>query len=183
MDLPELTYRNVLLRNAKPSDIDDRLKCGRHHEFVHMCGGNSLKKPEYPRRSVWEDWYEHQKNTPYSWVIEVDGRCVGTAGFHQIIEADKSARYRIGIFDPAFHNRRIGEITTKLLLRYGFDTMHLHRIDLKVLAYNRRAIRCYEKCGFLQEGVLRESAYIDGTFHDDIIMGILSKEFKSSSER
>ena len=175
----ELKDQNVLLRNVKPSDIDDRHKCGRHHEFVHMCGGESMKKPDYPPRSVWEGWYEHQKNTPYSWVIDVGGRCIGTAGFHQISEADKSARYRIGIFDPAYHGMGIGTVVTKLLLKYGFETMHLHRIDLKVLEYNHRAIRCYEKCGFKQEGVLRESAIIDGTFYDDIIMSILDWEFRS----
>lgn len=177
LGIPELTDYNVLLRGSKPSDIDDRFQCGRHHEFVHMCGGASLKVPEYPPRSVWERWYENQKNTPFSWVIDLGGRCIGTAGFHQLNEADKSARYRIGIFDPAYHGMGIGTAATKLLLKYGFETMHLHRIDLKVLEYNRRAIRCYEKCGFQQEGVLRESAYIDGKFYADILMGILDREF------
>ena len=108
------------------------------------------------------------------------GRCIGTAGFHQICETDKSARYRIGIFDTVYHGMGIGTTATKLLLKYGFETMYLHRIDLKVLEYNHRAIRCYEKCGFQQKGVLRESAFIDGTFYNDLIMGILDREFIST---
>lgn len=178
MRLPELSHQNVLLRNAKPSDIDDRFQIGRHHEFVHMCGGESLERPDYPPRSAWESWYENRKNAEYSWVIDVDGRCVGTAGFHQISKEDNSARYRIGIFDPALYGRGIGTAVTMLLLQYGFETMGLHRIDLKVLDYNHRAIRCYEKCGFQREGVLRESAYIEGKYYADILMGILDWEFK-----
>ena len=83
----------------------------------------------------------------------------------------------IGLVFLTRHITAWGLVLRQLLLKYGFETMHLHRIDLKVLEYNRRAIRCYEKCGFQQEGVLRESAYIDGKFYADILMGILDREF------
>ena len=56
--------------------------------------------------------------------------------------------------------------------------MKLHRVDLKVLDYNKRAIRCYEKCGFKIDGILRDSAFIEGSFHSDIIMSILEDEWK-----
>ena len=49
----------------------------------------------------------------------------------------------------------------------------LHRIDLRVLAYNTRATRCYLRAGFVEEGREREAALVDGTWHDDVIMGIL----------
>jgi ribosomal-protein-alanine N-acetyltransferase len=61
--------------------------------------------------------------------------------------------------------------------------MKLHRVDLKVLDYNKRAIRCYEKCGFKVDGILRDSAFIEGAFHSDIIMSILEDEWKSNNER
>jgi len=43
--------------------------------------------------------------------------------------------------------------------------------------YNVRAIRAYEKCGFAVEGREREAALVDGSCHDDVIMGILDREF------
>ena len=48
-----------------------------------------------------------------------------------------------------------------------------------VLEYNVRAIRAYEKCGFVREGVERESALVDGAWHGDVIMGILEHEYRS----
>jgi len=43
------------------------------------------------------------------------------------------------------------------VLAIGFDEIGLHRIDLGVFDFNTRAIRCYEKCGFVQEGLAREA--------------------------
>jgi ribosomal-protein-alanine N-acetyltransferase len=57
----------------------------------------------------------------------------------------------------------------------------LHRIDLKVLEYNKRGIRCYEKCGFKLDGVLRDSAFIEGKYHSDLIMSILEDEWRNES--
>jgi RimJ/RimL family protein N-acetyltransferase len=67
----------------------------------------------------------------------------------------------------------------KLVLAHGFGEMNLHRIDLRVLARNGRAIRAYEKCGFVHEGVERESALIDGNWEDDVKMSVLEHEFRS----
>jgi len=55
--------------------------------------------------------------------------------------------------------------------------MKWHRIDLKVLDYNHRGIRCYEKCGFKKDGILRENALIDGKYYSDIVMSILDYEY------
>jgi RimJ/RimL family protein N-acetyltransferase len=47
------------------------------------------------------------------------------------------------------------------------------------LEYNRRAIRCYEKCGFIKEGLDREGALIEGQYETDIYMGILKNEYQN----
>ena len=63
---------------------------------------------------------------------------------------------------------------TRLVLQYGFEVVGLHRIDLRVLAYNERAIACYRRCGFVEEGRERDAALIDGEWHDDVIMAVLT---------
>ncbi len=177
LDIPELYGKTIKLRAIKESDIDDRFNIGRHNEFVHMCGGNSFSNTEYPERSVWESWYKKQKSEECAFIIEYNGSCIGGSRFHNISESDKSAAYAIGIFDPSMYSKGIGTEVTKLMLKFGFETLKLHRIDLKVLDYNKRGIRCYEKCGFKIDGVLRESAFIDGQFFSDIVMSILENEY------
>ncbi len=76
-------------------------------------------------------------------------------------------------------DRGFGTESMKLVIAHGFGEMDLHRIDLRVLARNKRAIRAYEKCGFVHEGTERESALIDGEWEDDVFMSVLEHEFKS----
>lgn len=105
------------------------------------------------------------------------GLCIGGIRLHSIAETDRRARLAIGIFDRRFWSHGYGTEAIRLLLAYAFSTMGLHRVDLRVLAYNTRAIRAYEKCGFIREGIERESALVDGVWHDDIIMSVLEHEF------
>ncbi|MDR6899147.1 RimJ/RimL family protein N-acetyltransferase [Rhizobium miluonense] len=90
---------------------------------------------------------------------------------------DKRATMAIGIYDPALLGKGFGTEAIMLLLRHAFGEMELHRIGIRVLAYNQRAIRAYEKCGFVVEGRERETAYVNGSWHDDIMMGLLDREF------
>ncbi len=47
-----------------------------------------------------------------------------------------------------------------------------------VLEYNKRAIRCYEKCGYKVTNILKENLEIDGIKYNDVIMGISNLNFK-----
>lgn len=69
-----------------------------------------------------------------------------------------------------------------MLLDYAFLELNLHRISLRVFSLNERAIHIYNKIGFVQEGVVRESLYRSGKWHDIIIMGILKREYFSKEE-
>lgn len=68
-----------------------------------------------------------------------------------------------------------------LVLKHTFNVMRLHRVDLIVLEANKRAIRSYQKFGFRTEGVLRERALIQGQRQNDLIMAILSHEYRDTN--
>lgn len=63
------------------------------------------------------------------------------------------------------------------MLKFGFETLNLHRIELKVFAFNPRALRCYEKGGFKKEGPRRHVHFHEDQYHDAYYMGILQEEF------
>jgi len=73
-----------------------------------------------------------------------------------------------------------GTDAMRTLLRYLFGEMKLHRVELNTWSENKRAIRCYEKCGSHLEGTLRESVFCirDGKYYDGLIFGILDREFE-----
>lgn len=70
-----------------------------------------------------------------------------------------------------------GTEALRLALRHAFGALGLHKIYLRVLEYNVRAIRTYEKCGFLIEGTLREEMKVQGRWHSLIYMGLLADDF------
>ena len=57
----------------------------------------------------------------------------------------------------------------------------LHRIDLRVMAHNGRAIASYRKSGFREEGRERDSAFVEGRWIDDLIMSVLEDEYRAGA--
>jgi RimJ/RimL family protein N-acetyltransferase len=112
----------------------------------------------------------------------VEGRCIGAARLHTLDAENRRARYAIGIFDPSAWGRGFGTHATRLILQFAFEELSLHRVDLRVLAYNLRAIACYKRCGFRQEGVEREGAWVGDTWYDDVMMSILEQEYRQLRE-
>ncbi len=54
----------------------------------------------------------------------------------------------------------------------------LHRISVRVVEYNARALRACQKCGFVIEGREREAALVDGAWYDDVMKGLLDREYR-----
>lgn len=175
---PTIYGKHVVLRAL--AEIDRSvMEAKRSPEFLRMVGINTdeVTTPHEVRNAF--DQALADPN-PLHWVVTVQGRCIGTAFLHSLVKNDQRARYAIGIFEPSDWGKNFGTETTRLVLDYAFGQLGLHRVDVRVLAYNQGALRCYEKCGFVSERVERESAWVDGQWHNDIIMGILVHEHLSA---
>lgn len=73
----------------------------------------------------------------------------------------------------------LGTEAVRLMVRYGFVEMGLHRIQLGVYSYNERAIRSYTSVGFREEGRRPETAFHGGSWHDEVLMGILEHDWRA----
>ncbi|MDR2043385.1 MAG: GNAT family N-acetyltransferase [Clostridium sp.] len=82
----------------------------------------------------------------------------------------RKAEYGIFIGEARARGRGIGTAAAKLMQEYGWREQELHKIYLRVLAENVRAIRSYEKAGFRREGYLKEEVRIDGNYRDLVWM-------------
>jgi RimJ/RimL family protein N-acetyltransferase len=60
---------------------------------------------------------------------------------------------------------------------FGFNTLNLNRIFLRVFEDNHRAIRAYEKAGFTLEGRMRQAEFRHGTYLDVLIMSAVRSDF------
>ena len=66
------------------------------------------------------------------------------------------------------------------LLRRGRERTGGAALALSVFANNPRAIRCYQKAGFVHEGCLRQALYRNGQFHDEYRFSILRDEWSGT---
>lgn len=106
-----------------------------------------------------------------------DDRVVGTCQLHSIHPVHRIAELQIRIGEAADRGHGLGSEAVRLLLRFAFEDLNLHRVQLHVFADNVAAICVYEKAGFVREGVLRQAAHIGGKYVDVVVMGILREDY------
>ena len=84
--------------------------------------------------------------------------------------------YSIGItIGSKYWGKKYGQDSIKTLLKYLFEELNAIKVELEVIKYNLRAINCYKKCGFVEDGIRINKVYIEGKYIDTLIMGILKK--------
>lgn len=96
---------------------------------------------------------------------------------------NRDANFRIAIFKPDHCGQGFGTEAIRLLLDYGFGFLNLHRVELDVYTINPRAIRAYEKVGFVREGIKRKNWYYNHEYYDSVHMSILEDEFRALYRR
>lgn len=110
-------------------------------------------------------------------------RYVGGIGLHAIDYRNRHCELGIVIGREDLHGRGIGTDAIRTLLDYAFDHLNLHRVGLVHYEYNERAHRCYLKCGFQEEGRMREKRFYGGRYWDVIVMGIKEEEHRADRAR
>lgn len=178
MSLPSLSGANLTLRKARPADVDAFLTFPVDPQIHRMFGGSADALPVRNRETV-DAWVHGLIQHSFAWVIE-HGKPIGEARLDRVDMHDRRASFAIGIYWPDLLGKGLGTEASRLVLDFAFGQLKLHRVSLRVIAYNERAIRCYQKCGFVIEGREREAGLVDGQWHDDIIMGLLETGFRSS---
>ena len=123
-----------------------------------------------------EEYLKGKTSSNYDFAIVLnDDTLIGNISIEDINFT--SGRGTLGIFIGEEENRSKGYGTEamKLILDYGFNILRLHNIDLKVYAFNERAIKAYEKVGFKEYGRRHECYFLDGKYHDELFMEIINE--------
>ena len=133
-----------------------------------------------------EKWYEkilQQHTAEQPLVIERDApegwTPIGNLGFHTIDWINRCTELGIFIGEKLLWNQGYGGEAIQLMLQFGFDSLNLNRIFLRVDETNPGGIHCYEHAGFIHEGRLRQAKFEDGQYIDHLLMSVLRSEWQS----
>ncbi|UCH34925.1 MAG: GNAT family N-acetyltransferase [Armatimonadota bacterium] len=167
----------VLLRPITEEDLPDRVRWFNDPgvtEWLVREGGERTLEQE-------REWFARISSpecTQMVLAIEAAGHHIGATALHFSDDAP-IATFGIVIGEKSRWGHGWGIAATREMLRIGFEERGLHRIQLEVWAGNPRAIRCYEKCGFRHEGMLRQAVLKRGALVDLVVMGLLREEWQA----
>jgi RimJ/RimL family protein N-acetyltransferase len=91
---------------------------------------------------------------------------------------DRRGELGILIGEKDYWGKGYGTDAIVTVLRFAFEAMNLHRVWLTTGENNPRAFACYRRCGFREEGRLRQDRYLGGRYWDTVVMGVLRQEFE-----
>jgi len=175
--------RNVRLRAIEREDIPRFVKWFNDSEVRRY-----LTTYEPMSRAKEERWFEEYLTRRNDLILAIEVRQgdewvhIGNVGLHRIDWKNRVATLGVVIGEREYWGRGYGTEAVRAMLRYAFGELGLNRVELETYEFNPRAIRCYEKAGFVREGVRRRALYREGKFHDVILMGILRSEFQERGD-
>lgn len=132
------------------------------------------------------NWFESQgKRDPNEKTLAIEARkgkswkLIGNCGVFGIDWKNRSGELGIMIGEKDEWNKGYGAEVMMVLLRHCFETLNLNRAFLRVYEDNIRAVRSYEKAGFVLEGRQRQAVYKNGKYEDVLFMSVLRSEWDS----
>lgn len=168
----------IRLTALRPDDAPTMMRWYEDGEFGRLFDAN----PAFPKseRSLTK-WFDDSDRDQSSFAMAIrllySDELIGYADIDGIQWTHRVGWMSIGIGNPANRGRGYGGEALRLMLRFAFHELNLHRLQLTVFAYNEAAIRLYERLGFQREGVYREFLLRDGQRYDMFLYGLLAREW------
>jgi len=113
----------------------------------------------------------------YAMVLHDNDTLIGNISLQYIDNISRRADIGLFIGERDHRNKGYGSEALRLILGYGFKTLNLHNIMLRVDSDNEIAISCYKKVGFREFGRRRDAQFKDGKYIDVVYMDILDTDF------
>ena len=169
----------VRLTALTQSDLPTIVQWHQNPEFLRLFDA----LPAYPKTErVLTQWLDdtHKSTDTFLFAIRSldNDELIGYVELDGILWTHQVSGVSIAIGETKHQGQGYGYEAMQLVLRFAFDELNLHRVQLTVFSYNKRAITLYEKLGFQREGVHREHLQRDGRRDDMYLYGLLRSEWE-----
>jgi RimJ/RimL family protein N-acetyltransferase len=177
MESPKIVTERLLLRQIVQDDLGFVFRLYSAHETNRYSSYGDLASMEDARKT-YEKYLKPGSPSHFRVAVELKamGEVVGTLGFYNYSEDNRRAELGYDLFREHWGRGYMTE-AVKALLDYGFLRLNLNRMEATVDSENQRSIRLLERLGFVREGCLRERFHYKNRCHDDLVFGMLRKEW------
>lgn len=176
----ELNGNTIKIRKLKFSDAMDIYKNVKDKEVIKWT--LSIPYP-YPKdgaiKFIRKSHYKIKKKKSYDFgvVFKKTNRVIGIVSFNHVDWENKNAELGCWLGKKYWRQGLMTE-AVKLILKFGFKKLKLHRIFAGLFEGNIASKKLLEKCGFKLEGKIRETRYRRKKWHNELTFGILRSEFR-----
>lgn len=176
--MPTLETERLILRPMRVSDAKDMYHYAKRSDVTTYL----LWSP-HPSQSYTEEYLRYIEKRYrlgefYDWAVvdRQSGRMIGTCGFTRL-----DFPHNVGeigyVLSPDFHGRGLGTEAASRVLRFGFEVLGLHRIEVKFMQGNEASLHVAEKLGMTFEGYRRDAMLVKGRYRTIGMSAILAEEF------
>ena len=174
-----LKGKKVELRAIEKSDAPAYYKIRNDHEaqaFMSPLGRLPMSMAAIEKR-IEEEEAANAKGKSRNFAVTLKGKFIGVCGYADYHAQNGTCLIFI-MLGPAHCGKGLGTDALSVLLDLLFIELNMRKVQLGVFAENKRAITCYKKLGFVEEGLFKEQFYRDGKYHDDLEMALFKKDYQ-----
>ena len=169
----KLIWEKVYLSPLNPDDAETLTKwwCD------ERISKNTTMISQVPTLAWEKKWLEEEHSTYTFAIVKKDwDELLGTIELWSVNFINQTAELWIAIWNFEEHNKGYGTDAVKTIIEFGFNTLNLYNISLRVKSFNENWIACYKKCGFKETWAKHHSQYYDWERYDLILMEVLKSD-------
>ncbi|ERJ11709.1 GNAT family N-acetyltransferase [Haloplasma contractile] len=172
---------NIRLRPVMESDLDGYFNVKNVDTDIQRLAG-SVSFPL--RQSQMESFIERVTSKDgsddvfYFIIEDKDGNVVGDLNTSDCNRRSGTFKYGLAI-NKEYWSKGFGSEAVQMVLNYYFNELRYQKVTVSVYSFNEQSCGFHKKLGFKEEGLLRRMAYVNGKYHDEVILGMTAEEFNA----
>ena len=171
----------LILRRFLYTDDDSMLKYWIADEKIQSLYSEPVYETKEAVKELLDKYIgSYEREDYYRWAIieKTTGECIGQIAYFLVDNKNHFAEieYCIG---SDFQCKGFATEATKAVIKFGFEKMNLHKVQICTKTINAPSKRVIEKCGLTYEGTFRDYFYMDGEYVGRLYFSILRSEYES----
>lgn len=173
-----LETERLLLRRLRTTDTLDLFHYFSNDRYAEYRGSECFTEVEQAKNLIrlLNERIDNNKGMKWGITIKDEDRIIGTCGFENWQKNEFKAEIGFGL-SPEYWQKGIMREALSEVIKFGFHTLGFNRIEALTFPPNIRSRKLLEKCGFKEEGYLRDYYFERDVFLDFVICSLLKKEY------
>lgn len=170
--------KRIYLRAFEPDDYKTIIKWRRDDEINSMLGGVKYFFSEANEKKWVLNAIEDTNSIKLAICLLDGDEHIGNVYITDINYINRSCHSHIFIGKKEYWGNGYASEALKLMIDFMFNERGMNRIVANVLENNIASIKMHEKCGYRQEGLLRQAIFKNGHFQNQVVLALLKEDYK-----